>query len=147
MCVLLCHDVMMTLSNGNIFRVTGPLWGEFTGHRCILLTKKGDLELWYLVWYDPERMVEQTVEIPVIWGVIWPIVTSLIFRVIPLGMNQSYDLSAASMGNLPDTQNCGLRMRDARDVMHAMIANQWVPLNSVAGKTLPAFPVYAQTAV
>ena len=22
---------MMTSSNGNIFRVTGPLWGEFTG--------------------------------------------------------------------------------------------------------------------
>ena len=24
----------MTSSNGNIFRVTGPLCGEFTGHRC-----------------------------------------------------------------------------------------------------------------
>ena len=27
---------MMTSSNGNIFRVTGPLCGEFTGHRWIL---------------------------------------------------------------------------------------------------------------
>ena len=26
---------MMTSSDGNIFRVTGPLWGEFTGHRWI----------------------------------------------------------------------------------------------------------------
>ena len=26
---------MMTSSNGNIFRVTGPLCGEFTGHRRI----------------------------------------------------------------------------------------------------------------
>ena len=26
-------------SNGNIFRVTGPLFGEFTGHRWISLTK------------------------------------------------------------------------------------------------------------
>ena len=26
---------MMTSSNGNIFRVTGPLWGEFTGHKQI----------------------------------------------------------------------------------------------------------------
>ena len=25
------HEDMMTSSNGNIFRVTGPLWGEFTG--------------------------------------------------------------------------------------------------------------------
>ena len=28
----------MTSSNGNIFRVTGPLCGEFTGHRWILRT-------------------------------------------------------------------------------------------------------------
>ena len=26
---------MLTSSNGNIFRVTGPLYGEFTGHRWI----------------------------------------------------------------------------------------------------------------
>ena len=29
------HVVMVTSSNGNIFRVTGPLCGEFTGHRWI----------------------------------------------------------------------------------------------------------------
>ena len=29
---------MMTSSNGNIFRVTGPLCGEFTGHRRIFRT-------------------------------------------------------------------------------------------------------------
>ena len=33
---------MMTSSNGNIFRVTGPLWGESTGHRWIPLTKASD---------------------------------------------------------------------------------------------------------
>ena len=27
------HNVMMTSSNGNIFRVTDPLWGKSTGHR------------------------------------------------------------------------------------------------------------------
>ena len=31
--------LIMTSSNGNIFRVTGPLCGEFTGHRWIPLTK------------------------------------------------------------------------------------------------------------
>ena len=31
---------MMTSSNGNIFRVTGPLYGEFTGHRWIPITQK-----------------------------------------------------------------------------------------------------------
>ena len=37
---------MMTSSNGNIFRVTGPLCGEFTGHRWIPDTKASDAELW-----------------------------------------------------------------------------------------------------
>ena len=38
--------IMMTSSNGNIFRVTGPLWGESTGHRWIPFTKASDTELW-----------------------------------------------------------------------------------------------------
>ena len=29
---LITLPLMMTSSNGNIFRVTGPLYGEFTGH-------------------------------------------------------------------------------------------------------------------
>ena len=37
---------MMTSSNGNCFRVIGPLYGEFTGHRWIPLTKASDAELW-----------------------------------------------------------------------------------------------------
>ena len=37
---------MMTSSNASIFRVTGPLCGEFTGHRWIPLTKASDAELW-----------------------------------------------------------------------------------------------------
>ena len=37
---------MMTSSNENIFRVTGPLRGEFTGHRWIPFTKASDAELW-----------------------------------------------------------------------------------------------------
>ena len=36
----------MTSSNGNIFRVTGPLCREFTGHRGIPLTKANGAELW-----------------------------------------------------------------------------------------------------
>ena len=44
---------MMTSSNGNIFRVTGHLCGEFTGHRWISLTKASDAELWYFLWSAP----------------------------------------------------------------------------------------------
>ena len=31
--LLVFPGYMMTSSNGNIFRVTGPLRGEFTGHK------------------------------------------------------------------------------------------------------------------
>ena len=40
---------MMT-SNGNIFRVTGPLYREFIGHRWIRLTNASDAELWCFLW-------------------------------------------------------------------------------------------------
>ena len=39
------NKIMMTSSNGDIFRVTGPLCGEFTGHRWIPRTKAIDAEL------------------------------------------------------------------------------------------------------
>ena len=40
----------MTSSNGNIFRVTGHLCGEFTGHRWVPRTKASDSELWCFLW-------------------------------------------------------------------------------------------------
>ena len=39
------NHIMMS-SNGNTFRITGPLCGEFTGHRWIPLTKASDMEHW-----------------------------------------------------------------------------------------------------
>ena len=44
------RSLMMTSSNGNIFRVTGHLCGEFTGLRWIPRTKASDAELWYFLW-------------------------------------------------------------------------------------------------
>ena len=35
-----CKQNMMTSSNRNIFRVTGPLCVEFTGHRCSLFEQR-----------------------------------------------------------------------------------------------------------
>ena len=49
---------MMTSSNGNIFRVTGPLCGEFTGNRWIPRTKASDAELWYFIWSAPVPTIE-----------------------------------------------------------------------------------------
>ena len=37
----------MTSSNGNIFRVTGPLCGEFTGHRCEIVLRWMPLNITY----------------------------------------------------------------------------------------------------
>ena len=45
---------MMTSSNGNIFRVTGNLCGEFPGPRWIPHTKASDAELCCLLWSAPE---------------------------------------------------------------------------------------------
>ena len=47
-------DVIVISSNGNIFRVTGTLYGEFTGHRWIPLTKASDAELWCFLWFVSE---------------------------------------------------------------------------------------------
>ena len=65
----------MTSSNGNIFRVTGLVWGEFIGHRWIPLTKASDAELRCFYWSAPEQTVEQTIETLVIWDAIALIVT------------------------------------------------------------------------
>ena len=46
-------NYMMTSSNGNIFRVTGHLCGEFTGLRWIPRTKASDAELWCFLWCAP----------------------------------------------------------------------------------------------
>ena len=40
----------MTSSNGNIFRITGPLCVELTGIRWFPLTKASDAELWCFPW-------------------------------------------------------------------------------------------------
>ena len=48
---------MMTSSNENIFRVTGPLCGEFTCPRWIPRTKASDAELWCFLWYTSGQTV------------------------------------------------------------------------------------------
>ena len=50
----LAQQVMMTSSNGSIFRVTGLLCGEFTGHRWIPRTKASGAELWCFLWSAPK---------------------------------------------------------------------------------------------
>ena len=49
-CMTIDVFIMMTSSNGNIFRVTGHLCGEFTGPRWIPRTKASDAELWCFLW-------------------------------------------------------------------------------------------------
>ena len=69
----------MTSSNGNIFRVTGPLWVESIGHRWILPQWRGALmfsliSAWTNDWANNRDAV--------IWGAIVPIMTSLYCTVI-----------------------------------------------------------------
>ena len=51
---LKCVCIMMTSSNGNVFRVTGHLCGEFTGPRWIPRTKASGAELWCFLWSASE---------------------------------------------------------------------------------------------
>ena len=47
-------SIMMTSSNGNNFRVTGHLCGEFTGPRWIPHTNASDAGLWCFLWSASE---------------------------------------------------------------------------------------------
>ena len=49
----------MTSPNGNIFRITGPLCGEFTGHRWIPLTKTSYAEIWCFLWSAPAKRLSK----------------------------------------------------------------------------------------
>ena len=68
----LWHDDVM---KWQIFRVTGSMWGESTGHRWFPLTKPSDAERWRFLWSAPEQ-TEKTIETPVIWDPIALIMTS-----------------------------------------------------------------------
>ena len=67
------NAVMMTSSNGNIFRLTGLLWEESTGH----ITKARDTEILLFLWSTLEQTVEQTIKTLVIFYAIALIRTSL----------------------------------------------------------------------
>ena len=54
----ICGCNIMTSPNGNIFRVTGPLYGEFTSHGWIPRTKASDAELLCFLWSASEQTVE-----------------------------------------------------------------------------------------
>ena len=69
----------MTSSNGNILRVTGPLWGECTGHQWFPLPKASDAGLWCFLWYVPEQTVEQAIETTLILDAIVLILTPLLW--------------------------------------------------------------------
>ena len=43
----------MKSSNGNFFRIIGPLCAEFTGDQWVPLTKASDAELWCFLWSAP----------------------------------------------------------------------------------------------
>ena len=53
------HCNMMTSSNGNLFRVTGLLYGIFTGHPWLPLTKASDAELWCFFYLSPNKRLDK----------------------------------------------------------------------------------------
>ena len=51
--------IMMTSLSRNIFRVIGPLCGEFTRHRLMPSTKASDAELWCFLWSAPNERLSK----------------------------------------------------------------------------------------
>ena len=86
------NGYIMTSSNGNIFPVTGPLWGESTGYRWIPLSKASDAEPSCFLWSAPEWTVEQTIGTVVIWDVIALIMTSLLIKQLHTHRHDGYIL-------------------------------------------------------
>ena len=68
------HDVVI---DGNIFGVTGPLWGESAGHRWIQFIKASGAGLSCFLWSVPKQTIQQIMETLVIWDAIMSIMTSL----------------------------------------------------------------------
>ena len=104
----------MKSSYGKIFRITGPLWGESTGHWWIPLTKPSDVER----WSAPEQTTDQTIETLVIWNAIGFIITWLQWKSHTSTGKFSY-ISNDSMvfdtcGKLFQTTQC-LRIYQRRD--------------------------------
>ena len=71
------ENTTMTSLNENIFRATGPLWGESIGHQWIPLTKASDAELWCFLWSVPQQTIKQAIDTPVIWDAISLSMTSM----------------------------------------------------------------------
>ena len=53
---LMFSSFIMTSSHGSFFSVTGHLWGEFTGHRWIPLTKGQKCRLWCFFDVGPHKL-------------------------------------------------------------------------------------------
>ena len=56
---LILTSYMMTWSNGNVFRVTGPLCGEFTAPRWIPRLKASDAEPWCFFDLGPNKRLSK----------------------------------------------------------------------------------------
>ena len=80
----------MTSSNGNIFRVTGPLWGESTGPQLALTLSL--ICAWTNGW--------TTIEMPMIWDAIALIMTSLQWISTHLPLMSALFIVASSSGSL-----------------------------------------------
>ena len=64
--------------------ITGPFWGESTGHRWIPLTEASDAELWCFLWSSPEQIVENTIKMLVIWDAIDAHYDATVMKCMPL---------------------------------------------------------------
>ena len=91
----------MTSSNGNIFRITVFLWGEYTVHQWVPLTKTCDTERWCFFWsaYDATEQTGQNHYNDVIMGAVASQITSLtiVYSTVDSDADQRKHQSSASL--------------------------------------------------
>ena len=84
---------MMTSSNGNIFRVTGHLCGEFIAHRRIPRPKASDAELLCFLWHLNKWLSKQS------WGWWFETPSRPLCRHSNVTCHQTYYISRTLAGN------------------------------------------------
>ena len=119
-CLTCVSQIMMTSSNGNIFRVTGPSCGEFTGHWWIPHTKASDAELLFFYVRLNKRLSKQS------WGWWFEMPSHPIWRHCSVNGTSPYHtaLFVMCLSNYPSI------MLQQGLPRHAMISNVIDPLHT-----------------
>ena len=83
---------MGTPWHGNTFPIAGAFSGKFTDDLWMSLTKDSNSEFWSLFWCKSEQVVEQILELPIIWDALTLMTRRPNDLIVQLTQNNEYPL-------------------------------------------------------